>query len=131
MHLPELFSRPEVGSARSQIRPNAAPGRSLASNQVRASGMLASLRPLTRPKFAWSSSSRRSTPVSMHVTRARWSTDTVCRHDSSILPGQFWLHKNHRRLFEALHVLAQRGVRPHVVLTGGTLEYRDPQLSRH
>jgi glycosyltransferase involved in cell wall biosynthesis len=43
------------------------------------------------------------------------------------VPGQFWLHKNHRRLFEALHVLAQRGVRPHVVLTGGTLEYRDPQ----
>jgi glycosyltransferase involved in cell wall biosynthesis len=41
-------------------------------------------------------------------------------------PGQFWLHKNHRRLFEALHELAARGVRPHIVLTGSTLEYRDP-----
>jgi len=42
-------------------------------------------------------------------------------------PGQFWLHKNHRRLFEALRVLGCQGVRPHVVLTGSTLEYRDPE----
>jgi glycosyltransferase involved in cell wall biosynthesis len=41
-------------------------------------------------------------------------------------PGQFWLHKNHRRLFEALNLLSGRGVRPQVVLTGSTLEYRDP-----
>jgi glycosyltransferase involved in cell wall biosynthesis len=41
-------------------------------------------------------------------------------------PGQFWLHKNHLRLFEALNLLADRGVKPHVVLTGSTLEYRDP-----
>jgi glycosyltransferase involved in cell wall biosynthesis len=42
-------------------------------------------------------------------------------------PGQFWLHKNHRRLFEALDLLSGRGVRPHVVLTGSSLEYRDPE----
>jgi glycosyltransferase involved in cell wall biosynthesis len=41
-------------------------------------------------------------------------------------PGQFWLHKNHRRLFEALDLLAARGVKAHVVLTGSSLEYRDP-----
>ncbi len=40
-------------------------------------------------------------------------------------PGQFWLHKNHRRLFEALNLLASRGLKPHVVLTGSSLEYRD------
>jgi hypothetical protein len=42
-------------------------------------------------------------------------------------PGQFWLHKNHRRLFEALNLLNGKGIRPHVVLTGSTLEYRDPE----
>jgi glycosyltransferase involved in cell wall biosynthesis len=42
------------------------------------------------------------------------------------LPGQFWLHKNHLRLFEALNLLADRGVKPHLVLTGSPLEYRDP-----
>jgi glycosyltransferase involved in cell wall biosynthesis len=45
-------------------------------------------------------------------------------------PGQFWTHKNHRRLFEALHVLATRGVRPHVVLTGSASDYRDPGYFR-
>jgi hypothetical protein len=42
------------------------------------------------------------------------------------VPGQFWLHKNHRRLFEALHVLSREGIRPHVVLTGSPADYRDP-----
>jgi glycosyltransferase involved in cell wall biosynthesis len=41
-------------------------------------------------------------------------------------PGQFWTHKNHRGLFEALHVLAGRGLRPHLVLTGRSSDYRDP-----
>jgi hypothetical protein len=41
-------------------------------------------------------------------------------------PGQFWLHKNHLRLFEALNLLADRGIKPHVVLTGSRLEYRNP-----
>ncbi len=41
-------------------------------------------------------------------------------------PGQFWLHKNHLQLFEALNLLAEQGVRPHIVLTGSRLEYRNP-----
>jgi glycosyltransferase involved in cell wall biosynthesis len=42
------------------------------------------------------------------------------------VPGQFWTHKNHRRLFQALRLLADRSVHPHVVLTGAPLDYRDP-----
>jgi glycosyltransferase involved in cell wall biosynthesis len=42
------------------------------------------------------------------------------------VPGQFWLHKNHLRLFGALHVLRSRGAQPHVVLTGSPHDYRDP-----
>ena len=41
-------------------------------------------------------------------------------------PGQFWIHKNHLRLFEALNLLAEQGIRPHIVLTGSRLEYRNP-----
>lgn len=33
-------------------------------------------------------------------------------------PAQFWPHKNHRRIIEALGVLANDGLRPHIVLAG-------------
>lgn len=34
------------------------------------------------------------------------------------LPNQFWQHKNHRLVLDALHILSARGVRPYVVCTG-------------
>jgi hypothetical protein len=42
------------------------------------------------------------------------------------VPNQFWVHKNHALLFEALRRLKQRGVEPNVVLTGRAEDYRDP-----
>lgn len=33
-------------------------------------------------------------------------------------PAQFWLHKNHQRLVEALATLSVEGLRPHLVLAG-------------
>jgi glycosyltransferase involved in cell wall biosynthesis len=42
------------------------------------------------------------------------------------MPNQFWTHKNHRGLLEALCILRERGIAPHVVLTGGRHDYRDP-----
>ncbi|MBV9170483.1 MAG: glycosyltransferase family 4 protein [Chloroflexi bacterium] len=43
------------------------------------------------------------------------------------VPNQFWTHKNHLGLLEALRILRGRGVRPHVVFTGSTHDYRDPE----
>ncbi len=40
--------------------------------------------------------------------------------------NQFWSHKNHRMLVEALGLLADRGVRIPVVMTGMLADYRDP-----
>lgn len=34
-------------------------------------------------------------------------------------PAQFWSHKNHARILEALHLLQQQGYVPHVVFCGG------------
>lgn len=42
------------------------------------------------------------------------------------VPNQFWIHKNHMALFQALHTLHKSAVEPHVVLTGRVNEYRDP-----
>jgi len=43
------------------------------------------------------------------------------------VPNQFWIHKNHLGLLQAVRILRARGVRPCVVFTGHWHEYRDPQ----
>ena len=40
------------------------------------------------------------------------------------LPNQFWKHKNHQALYDALHLLKRRGVRPFIVCTGNPLDVR-------
>ncbi len=42
------------------------------------------------------------------------------------LPNQFWQHKNHRVVLDALVTARERGVRPIVVLTGEGHDYRAP-----
>jgi glycosyltransferase involved in cell wall biosynthesis len=40
--------------------------------------------------------------------------------------NQFWIHKNHRRLFEAIALLHRQGEDVHLVCTGATNDYRSP-----
>jgi glycosyltransferase involved in cell wall biosynthesis len=42
------------------------------------------------------------------------------------LPNQFWKHKNHEVVFQALHQLQARGVFPFVVCSGSLIDSRDP-----
>ncbi len=55
-----------------------------------------------------------------------------CGEDLDWLPerfflvcNQFWKHKNHLVLFEALRLLAARGIRPVVICTGALVDFRD------
>ncbi len=64
-----------------------------------------------------------------------WYSDD-CGEDLSWLPSrfflvsnQFWKHKNHLVLFEALHLLAAKGIRPVVVCTGQLQDFRDPDYA--
>jgi glycosyltransferase involved in cell wall biosynthesis len=43
------------------------------------------------------------------------------------LPNQFWTHKNHAVVIDALSILKQRGVNVLVLATGKTADHRDPQ----
>jgi glycosyltransferase involved in cell wall biosynthesis len=45
--------------------------------------------------------------------------------------NQFWVHKNHIRLFEALHGLLERGENIHLVCTGSTKDHRAPEYFAH
>lgn len=42
------------------------------------------------------------------------------------MPNQFWVHKNHRAVFEALALLRRSSIRPFVVCTGLLNDYRTP-----
>ena len=44
------------------------------------------------------------------------------------LPNQFWVHKNHRVMIDALEVLQGRGVNAVVAASGALADYRHPQL---
>jgi glycosyltransferase involved in cell wall biosynthesis len=44
-----------------------------------------------------------------------------------LVANQFWAHKNHEAVFEALRLLKARGIRPHVVCTGHTQDTRRPE----
>ena len=43
-----------------------------------------------------------------------------------LVPNQFWAHKNHRVIIEALHLLRSSGKPVTVVATGSTADYRQP-----
>jgi glycosyltransferase involved in cell wall biosynthesis len=42
------------------------------------------------------------------------------------LPNQFWKHKNHIAVFDALRILKGRNIKPFVVLTGNPVDSRNP-----
>lgn len=42
------------------------------------------------------------------------------------LPNQFWKHKNHGVVIEALKVLKEKGITPDIVCTGNQNDYRNP-----
>ncbi len=46
-----------------------------------------------------------------------------------LVSNQFWKHKNHLVLFEALRILAARGIRPAVVCTGALADFRDADFA--
>ena len=45
------------------------------------------------------------------------------------LPNQFWKHKNHMLVFEALHRLKKENIFPIIVCTGNPTDYRNPEYS--
>ena len=47
------------------------------------------------------------------------------------LPNQLWKHKNHKVVFEALHLLRAENIFPNVVCTGNPIDHRDPDFYRN
>jgi glycosyltransferase involved in cell wall biosynthesis len=58
----------------------------------------------------------------LRTLQARYGFDEPYFH----VPNQFWAHKNHRLILDALAILRRRGRRVLVISTGATADYRQP-----
>jgi glycosyltransferase involved in cell wall biosynthesis len=63
-----------------------------------------------------------STTTDLQTLQGRYGFDRPYFH----VPNQFWAHKNHRLILDALAELAKRGEQVLVVSTGATEDYRRP-----
>jgi glycosyltransferase involved in cell wall biosynthesis len=64
-------------------------------------------------------------------TRDALAAKYGCREPYFFLPNQFWAHKNHAVVIEALALLQARGAAPAVLATGNTQDPRQPGHFRH
>ena len=64
-------------------------------------------------------------PASFADLKARYGFDT----EYFFLPNQFWVHKNHQVVIEALRLLRKNGINATVLSTGSTTDYRQPEYS--
>jgi len=64
-------------------------------------------------------------PASFSDLKARYGFDSKY----FFLPNQFWIHKNHQVVIEALSLLRGNGINATVLSTGSTIDYRQPEYS--
>jgi glycosyltransferase involved in cell wall biosynthesis len=62
-------------------------------------------------------------PTSLKALQDRYGFAGAYFH----VPNQFWSHKNHRLILDALAMLKRRGESPLVISTGATEDYRQPR----
>ena len=72
----------------------------------------------------------RVAPVAPHTASPEVAGEFAAPERFFLVCNQFWRHKNHLVLFEALKLLHARGVRPPVLCTGALSDYRsDPYVA--
>jgi glycosyltransferase involved in cell wall biosynthesis len=101
----------------------------------------AALRDVEKYYPRWASKARvlRFVDCATSVGQGEDPAEVERRHQVSgpfvLLPNQFWAHKNHRAVLDALALLKARGQRVDVIATGNTQDHRAPgffeALMRH
>lgn len=128
-HLPNMYSESELSSLDSYIHSLAqqADAVLLSSNAALADfarffpAYLRKARALPFPSlFAYA-------PPSAEVGAARVMYNLPEKY--VLVANQFWMHKNHRVVVDAVQILARRGITVPIVFTGLPSDYRDPTNS--
>jgi glycosyltransferase involved in cell wall biosynthesis len=86
-----------------------------------------------RTFYPWSKAITRVLSLRVYPEEEWYKGDPVKVQEKYKLPAsfvlcsnQFWLHKNHKLLFTAIHLLRQKGIELHLVCTGQTGDFRSP-----
>lgn len=126
VHLPELFSRKERDK-RNQMYAREIRAATLV--MVKTNAVADDLRTIA-PAFA---GKVRILPIVASIPKSVYALDlpqTLSKYHLPVkfvyVPNQFWRHKNHERLWNALRLLSERGETPYVVCTGSVMDERDP-----
>jgi hypothetical protein len=126
VHFPNMFSDEERRSRDEQFRQSlvSADRVVLLSEAVKADLLVFA------PEYAYKT---RPVPPISHITESIYerAPDSVLQayHLPAkfiYLPNQFWRHKNHEIVFEALRILSEKGIKVTVVCTGYPGDYRNP-----
>lgn len=125
--LPQLFTAREIALREAEYRKWCRNGTRVILSSNDARNDLATFAPEALPKVA-------VLPfVAGLELPERWSSIEALRAKYGfegryfLLPNQFWIHKNHRLVVDALRMLADRGDRVLVLATGNTEDYRQPK----
>jgi glycosyltransferase involved in cell wall biosynthesis len=125
-HLPQFFSREEIQNRERSLTAiaNHSPWVVL-SSQASANDF--------RRFFPGASAKVQVMPFCTTATDDWYTQDPeaiACKHKVPdrffLVCNQFWQHKNHKVVFEAMQVLRQQGIRPSLVCTGAVEDYRRP-----
>lgn len=120
-YLPELFSPEERRQRDSRMTALAQEARTVILSSETAAGDFRAFFPEHASKAAVLTFA--TTPFGLPADAAQDATDAPERF--LLICNQFWKHKNHLAVFEALRLLRSRGVRPIVFCTGELDDYRD------
>lgn len=124
IRLPEMFSENAISERNASMRRAIAVADRIVVSSEDARSDLASFSPSTTDKA-------RVLPFVAYVPETVYSYDLANVLQAYSLPrkfiyspNQFWKHKNHRLVLEALRILASHGVHPCIVFTGFPYDYR-------
>lgn len=126
VRLPEMFSQEEIASRNAYYRLAAERSTLIAFSSNDALNDFSRFAPEHREKGRVMSF---CTSIAEDIY-SKNPMDTVAKYQLPdkffYLPNQFWKHKNHSIVINALDILNKKGVRPIVVCTGNTVDYRHP-----
>jgi glycosyltransferase involved in cell wall biosynthesis len=125
-HYPEFFTPQEIAERKRQWE----------FLKGRATGLLVISRSVAQDALAAGFPAQR---VHVAAPRPSFEKDELALHPEEVVQwygltqpffivcNQFWRHKNHHLVLDALELLAAEGLRPNLVFTGHTHDYRDPE----
>ena len=127
VRLPEMFSQEEIASRNAYYRETAERSTLIVFSSKEALSDFSCFAPEHREKGRVMSF---CTSIAEDIY-SKDSSDTVAKYRLPnkffYLPNQFWKHKNHSVVIDAINIMKAKGSRPVVVCTGNTEDYRHPE----